>query len=483
MTENVQTPVLPPELNPRGRPAATGHPGRRRTARVLSWIAVITSLTVLVGSGVGYLAIKYYFGKVNKIEVPVDPASANGTNFLLIGSDSRAGATAAELKEFSTNFVGGRRSDTMILIHVSAKRDKALLVSFPRDAWVDIPAHGKRGAHKGRINTAFGEGGPALAIKTVQKLTGVPIHHYIEVNFAGFFRMVESLDGVDVCLPKAQKEPDSGINLPAGRSRVHGQQALAFVRQRNGLPRGDIDRIARQQQFLGAMMRRATSAGTLLNPFKLTKFLTVVSESIQVDSKMSFNTMKDLALKLRNLDPGRVTFVTAPVDRLTRTDGGASVILLDEIEGKLLYDAIKNDDKIPGADPAPAVPKDLVVPPSSIRVRVLNGTDINGFARKAGGDLTGVGFRVTEVTDADAHNYQDTIVRYGPDRADSARTLAAAIPGSKLQLDQSLTRTLELVVGRSYAGARKVTVAQPTAPQPGSTKKPAVTTAADDPCA
>ena len=481
MTQNPHGLVLPPGLDPRGRSRG------RRTARVLSWIAVVTAFLILVVGGGGWVLINYYDGNIDRIpnlfrDDSSRPGKAAGKakNFLLVGSDSREGATEEELEQFSTEFTAGRRSDTIILIHVSARQDKALLVSFPRDAYVDIPGHGK-----GKLNSAFSKGGPALTIETVEKLTDVRIDHYIEVNFAGFLRMVNALGGVDVCLPKAAKDPDSGIDLPAGKSRVKGAQALAFVRQRKGLPRGDIDRIARQQQFIGAMMRRATSAGVLLNPPKLLSFLKVVTDSIQVDDKLSFDVMKDLAFRLKDLDPAKVTFVTAPIDRLAMR-GGQSVILLDEPGSEALFSSVRNDEGIPGASPAPAAPANLIVAPSKIRVKVLNGSGTKGQAARAADDLREVGFRIDSVGNADAEDYADTIVRYGPSREDSARTLAAAIPGSKLQLEQSLRGTLELVVGKSYNGARQVTVSTPTQapkPSPGTTTPPPTTSAADDPCA
>jgi LCP family protein required for cell wall assembly len=476
--------VLPPELDPR-RSSPRMRPRQRRFVRVLSWTAIVMSVLLLVGSVAGYGLIRYYDGNINRIGDLFRPdgdrpaaAPGKAKNFLLVGSDTREGATEEELRRAGTEFEAGRRADTMILIHLSAKQDKALLMSFPRDLYVDIPGKGKN-----RINAAFSSGGPALAIATVEQLTDIRIDHYIEVNFFGFQRMVDALGGVDVCLPKAAKEPKSGINLPAGRSRVQGPQALAFVRQREGLPRGDIDRIARQQQFLGAMLRRATSAGILLRPDKLLSFLNVVTKSIQVDDQLSFATMRDLAFRLKDLDPAKVTFVTVPVDRLARRDG-KSVVLMDEPGAELLFDSIRNDDKIPGASPAPPV-TDLKVAPAKVRVQVLNGAGVKGLASKAAADLREVGFRPRGVGNADSSDYEDTIVRYGPDREDSARTLAAAVPGAKLQLDQSMRGNVELIVGRSYSGTRAVTVRPSTAvPRPsGTASLPPTSSAADDPCA
>ena len=488
VSDNPHGLLLPPELDPRG---SGRRPGRRRWVRVVSWVAVVTSVFLVVASGVGFALYRYYGGKIPRIPFSVggnrpDKVPGRALNFLLIGSDSREGASKAELKRFATEFTAGRRSDTMILIHLSAKRDKVQLVSFPRDAFVTIPAHGKRAAHTGKINTAFSQGGHNLAAQTVEQLTGIRIDHYIEVNFAGFQRLVDAVDGVDVCLRKPAKDRLSGINLPAGRSRIRGTQALAFVRQREGLPRGDLDRIERQQQFLSAMMRRATSRGILLNPVRLVKFLNVATESLQIDTRLQLKNLEALARAMRGLDPRRVQFITAPVDRLAKRNR-QSVVLLDAVVGREVYASIKADRGIPGAepvvDPVPTKAAALTVPPSRIRLRVLNGTETKGLAAKTANELKGLGYRVSETGNADRTSYDGSIIRYGPDRQESAATLAAAIKGARLERDNTLASTLVLVVGRNYAGAKKVTVtARPASTGPTPSRAP-VSTAADDPCA
>jgi LCP family protein required for cell wall assembly len=484
LTENPHGLVLPPELDPRGRRA----PGpRRRYARVLSWVAVVTSVLVVVASGVGYALVRYYDGNISRLPLSIggkrpDRVNGKALNFLLVGSDSREGLSKEELKKSSTEFTPGRRSDTMILIHLAADRKHVTLVSFPRDSYVEIPAHGTRAAHQGKINTAFSEGGPALAIQTVEKLTGVRMDHYIEVNFAGFQRLVDALDGVDVCLPSAAKEPLSGINLPAGKSHIKGQQALAFVRQRHGLPRGDLDRIARQQQFMGALMRRATSIGVLLNPFKLKGFLDVATKSLQVDDKLGFNDMKALALAMKGLDPGRVAFVTVPVDRLAMRSG-QSVVLLDEVNGPPLFRAISRDESL--VKPPAAVPAKLTVAPAAIRVTVLNGTGVPKRAAHVADDLRGVGFRVAGTGNADGTAYEKTVVRYAPGNEAAAATLAASLHGAKTEAAPGAKTALTVIVGRDYKTAVAVKVSGSGTPAPvpsASATKPPVT-AADDPCA
>ncbi|MDQ1712362.1 MAG: hypothetical protein QOE45_1812 [Frankiaceae bacterium] len=470
---------------------------------MLSWIAVVTSVSVILASAVGFGALSLINGHVTRTCIfcgagpsqpprPTKPPgdSAKALNFLLVGSDSRDGATPEELKDFSTEADPGKRTDTIILVHLSPKKDKAVLVSFPRDTWVDIPGHGKD-----RINAAYvkGEldrkgGGPALLIQTVEKLTDVFIDHYLEIDFRGFLKMVNALGGVDVCLPSAVDDPSSGLNLPAGRSHVSGKQALSFVRARKFDPTQDFGRIRRQQQFLGAMVRRATSAGILARPDKLYRFLDTAARSLTVDDKLSFAEMRALANKLRTLDPAKIVFITAPTQSKGVRINNKAVVLPDEPAYAALFGSIRADDAIKtGVTPAPSQPpSDLIVKPSRIRLRVLNGTTTTGLARRAATDLAGVGFQIRGTASADSTAYPSTIIRYGPAKSDSARTVAAAIPGSSLQLDQSLGSTIEVVIGQSYSGARQVTVSTPTATAtpatPTASASPiTTTTAADEP--
>jgi len=483
VTDNPHGLVLPPELDPRRRrPAPRARSGR--LARVLSVIAVVTSFAIVAASGIGYALYRYYDGRIPHLALEFDgdrPARVKGKalNFLLVGSDSRDGMTKEELKRAATEFTPGRRSDTMILIHLSASREHVTLVSFPRDAYVEIPAHKGKPAHFGKINTAFSAGGPVLAIKTVEKLTNVRVDHYIEVNFAGFQRLVDAVDGVEVCLPRAVKEPLSGINLPAGRSTVKGHQALAFVRQRHGLPAGDLDRIKRQQQFMGALMKRATSLEVLLNPSRLKGFLDVATKSMQVDEDLGFGEMKALATAMRGLDPARVAFVTAPITGQDRRNG-QSVVILDDVAGRVLYRAMARDESL--TKPKAAVPKKLTVPPANIRLTVLNGTGIARRAAGAADELRTVGFRVAGTGNADRATYDKTVIRYTPGDEAAAATVAAALPGATTEASGT-GDTLTVVVGHDHKAPVPVKVAGSAAPRPPSATRAPVKTAADDPCA
>jgi hypothetical protein len=231
------------------------------------------------------------------------------------------------------------------------------------------------------------------------------------------------------------------------------------------------------------MIHKVLSAKTLLNPLKLNGFLNAATSSLQVDEGLSFGDMKDIALRVRGFSSGNVLFVTVPIANAAARINGASVVELDEAAGAAMFEALKRDEAPGTPAKAGSGGSKLTVPASSIRVRVYNGSGVTGLARRAFNDLSQVGFITTGTPTNRGTGATNTTVFYGPTRADSAKTLAAAIPGAVLQEDPSLQRTLEVVVGSSYNGAKKVTVSAP-ASTPSATTSPApkLRTAEDDVC-
>ena len=526
-------PRLPPELDPRRRPSdgvprmnrgaretiapQTRPPQTRQTvpgpvparrsrgrraARLLSFVAVTLAVTVLAVAVIGYIAVSHYDGNISRItgalhlpgKAAPPAAPRNATNYLLVGSDSRAGLAAGQgTQGTGADFVVGQRSDTMILAHFFGNSDKAQLVSFPRDSYVEIPAYTEpktgrvHAARHDKLNSAFAEGGPRLLVATIEQLTGIRVDHFLQVDFSGFKGMVDKLGGVDVCLRNDAFEHDSGIALTAGKHHINGDAALAFVRQRKKLPNGDIDRIARQQFFIGSVVRKVLSAGTLLNPFKLNGFLNIATSSLTGDEQLSVGDLKDLALRLRGFSAGGVIFTTIPIADIGGVRDGASVVLLDETKDAVLFTALRQDQApdTPQAKKPTTTGAALTVKPGAVRVRIYNGAGVAGLGRKAVADLTAVGFTIVGIPTNKGAGATQTTITYGPDKADSARTLAAALPGSVLQEDPSLDRTLEVVIGSAYTGAQPVTVTGTPAPQPsvGSSPAPKVVTAQDTSCA
>jgi LCP family protein required for cell wall assembly len=303
----------------------------RRVGRFLSWVALCLCVTLLLASGAGYLAYRHYLGRIGKVKGLGDLSAGHhkkgeAENFLLVGSDTSDHLTNAQLREIGVNRTGrsGTRTDTIILVHVPADGSGARLVSFPRDSYVAIPGHGRN-----KLNSAFtfGEltrsgGGPASIIATIQNLTGLHIDHYVQISLYGFYTVTNAVGGVDVCLSKPAHDVDANIDLPAGHQVLHGKAALAFVRQRHGLPGEDLGRIRRQQYFIGALVRQVLSAHTFLNPFRINRILIAAGDSIEVDRGTSGQDLVDLAMRLQKVAAGKVEFQTVPV-----LDAGARVHL------------------------------------------------------------------------------------------------------------------------------------------------------------
>jgi LCP family protein required for cell wall assembly len=427
------------------------------------------SFVVLIGSGLAWATFQNFTSHVpHGSRVPAltsgaKDADGKDQNILLIGNDSRAGASPAELKALSTGDDGGSvNTDTMMVLHVPANGSRATIVSFPRDSWVSIPGHGK-----GKINSAYGDGyaaakdagrseqsaqsaGIIATITAIDGLTGLHIDHYMQVNLLGFYRISNAIGGVTVCLNAAQNprtDADdfghgySGINLPKGISTIKGTQALAFVRQRHGLPGGDLDRIRRQQYFLSAAFRKITSAGVLLNPFKLHDLLTAVGSSLLTDPAL--NLLK-LGQQFEQISAGKISFKTIPNDgaQLIYPDGvETSVVQVDtaampgfirELQGKAA------DPGLAGAQPAT---------PASVTVDVLNATDTIGLAGRNGNQLRALGFKVNTVDSADPATA--TAVEYPPGAQSQAKAVGKVVPGAKMVQTGSVDR-VTLVLGANH---------------------------------
>jgi LCP family protein required for cell wall assembly len=493
---------LPPELNPRGarRPAKTGKrpksaaPRRRGGWRSpLGITAAALSVCVLAASGLLYTRYLHYDHNLTKAAGIIKSGGAVATdgaeNVLLVGSDSRTGAgdQFAQAPKGQTA-VDGARSDTVILAHLAKGHQAATLVSLPRDSWVTIPAYtDAKGVvhppHMDKLNAAFSLGGAALLVSTVQQLTEIHIDHYVEIDFAGFQSMVDSLGGVDVCLSKPAHDVQTGLNLSAGVHHLDGKTALAFVRQRYGLPLGDIDRIKRQQQFLASMVRKVESAGTLTNPLKLNDFLDALTKSISVDSGMSASDLAKLALKLKGLGTGNIVLTTMPLSGFS-TQNGVDVDDIDVAKATALFSSLAIDAPVAATtSPAAAPPAPLTVQASAVHVQVFNGGGVSGLARRAASDLSKLGFQLVGTPADRITHATGSVIEYGPTQAEAARTLQAAIPGATLQANAQLDTTLELLVGSSYAGAHAPGAsASANATSPANADTTGGTTAANASC-
>jgi LCP family protein required for cell wall assembly len=322
---------------------------RRRTRRVLYGALVLLSAGVLLVAGTFYWAYEHYTGRVQRIPnafptgVPqsaLPPPSKGGSQtFLLVGVDARSDLPTtgkdAKAPEWRP---GAQRSDTMMLVHLPADHHGAYVVSLPRDSWVGIPGHGQA-----KLNAAFSWGGPPLLIDTVQRLTKVKIDHLAVIDWSGFKKLTDAVGGVDLTVDKTVKRYNGpGGYWTAGAHHMDGADALDYVRERYGLPRGDLDRTHRQQNFLRAVLAKMLSGGTFSNPVKLKHTLDQVTSVVSVDDRLSDGDLRSLLWNMRTVRSSDMVFMNAPVAGFD-TVRKQSVVLLDPNGTADLWEAMRND--------------------------------------------------------------------------------------------------------------------------------------------
>jgi anionic cell wall polymer biosynthesis LytR-Cps2A-Psr (LCP) family protein len=291
-------------------------PPRRRSplARVLVLLGVLVLVVVVAGTATGaYLVHKYngnvqrvdnVFGNVPAADRPAKPVDG-ATNILLVGYDSAR--------------KGPPRSDTIMVLHLPASGSKAYIVSIPRDSWVQVPGRGRA-----KINASFSWGGPSLLIQTIENFTDLRIDHFAEIDFDGFQAMTDAVGGVTV----------------PGAGHLNGTEALKYVRERKSLPRGDFDRIVRQQAFIKALL--AKSSASFSDPGALLQLADAGTKAVKVDSGLSAWDLQSLALRMRNAQGGNLVFSTTPTAG-TGWAGGQSVVFLDKTAGIAMWTAMRED--------------------------------------------------------------------------------------------------------------------------------------------
>jgi LCP family protein required for cell wall assembly len=332
--------------------SATPHRSRqRRKSPLWARLLVLVGVFLMLGS-TGVLAsvntlANRYDKKIGRDDpFAAIPAGERGSleshtsitgpmNILVVGLDNTAGAGDRTFQK-----VYGQRSDTIMLFHIPKSMDRAYAISFPRDSYVDIPAQpGKWDGGKNKINSAFEFGGAPLLIRTVQDLTGLRVDHVLQVDFQGLHKMTDAVGGVDVFVQKTTRDGRSHYVFPAGWNHLDANKAEIYVRQRYGLAEGDFDRVKRQQQYLHALLKKATDAGMITDPVKLDRLLTAATESVTVDKDMR---VKDLAFALRGLRVNDVTFITLPfAGYLSTPFGDANKV--DEVKAQQLFTSIKDE--------------------------------------------------------------------------------------------------------------------------------------------
>lgn len=272
-------------------------------------------------------------------DYPGRPAEAAGTNWLLIGSDSREELTQEQQAELSTGGnLGSGRTDTLLLVHVPGLGSgrPASLVSIPRDSYLNIPGYGMD-----KVNAAYAAGGPGLVAQTVEEATGLHLDHYAEIGFAGFGVVVDALGGVQICPTEPINDPLAGIDLAAGCQTLDGREALGYVRSR-ATPRADLDRMIHQREFVSAMLGRIATPAVWLNPWRWYSVPHAAVAALTVDQGVHVWDLARLGWALR----GPTETLTVPIAEFTGNESGA-VVVWDSAAAAALFDALRTDSAIP----------------------------------------------------------------------------------------------------------------------------------------
>ena len=417
----------------------------RRRRNLLRTLAIVLVLVVvLAGAGAVY-AYRYADRLVGKGQRPVaglTPAAAGQPmNILLVGSDSRDGLSRRQLGRIQTEEVAGRRTDTIIVLHVSPERDKAVMVSLPRDLRATV--NGKTS----KINAAFAFGGPALLVKAVSETTGLTINHYAEIDFAGFLNVVDALGGVTLCNRSGHRLDDSYANLHMGPGcqKMNGVKALAFVRARH--VDSDFGRIGRQQEFLRAVMAEVGDRGHLTGLPELMDVADIATDHIKTDDTLTTTMAIGLARRLRTLDPATVDMRVYPSVASPPRCAGCAAFVDPLPEAAILMRALARDA---ASLPPVGLPGGKGISLATTPVTVLNGSGAAGAAARAAADLRRLGVRVVGTGNAASPTGQASTLAYPPALAGRARLLASVLGGQVKLVKAGDGASLVLTVGSGF---------------------------------
>lgn len=316
-----------------------------RFRRILGLVAMTLALLLIV-SCTAYVAYVHHSLSGNirhetMLPNPDDTTGSSGEGHQADGSPGREGTpkTAMDVLLIGSDRIQTgdvERSDVIMLAHLSGDCKKIYLVHFPRDMYVNI-----HGVGMARINAAYANGGAPLLVETLEDMLNIHIDHVAAITSDGFIAMTDAVGGVDVYAEEASTEYE--VNIHVGWNHLDGAEASVFVRERHQLTRGDISRGRRQQSFIRALMLKALSKETLMNPVRFAKFVDAVTRNLTVDTGLSVDEIYSEALKLRNIRSGDFVFITAPITKYAFTAEGASVALVDEGRLTSLGDALRND--------------------------------------------------------------------------------------------------------------------------------------------
>lgn len=442
----------------------------------------------LVSSGVGYGTVGQVGNAISDsftLQKFEGNAADGAMDILLVGSDSRTDAQGNALSQEEINLLHAgdeesENTDTMMVIRIPNDGSSATAVSIPRDSYIHSDAYGNlkingvysaardeyrlRASSEGvtdedQIDQDSQQAARQALVNAVSDLTGVHIDHYAEIGLLGFVLLTDAVGGVDVCLNQEVNDPYSGANFPAGRQTLKGSQALSFVRQRHGLPRGDFDRIVRQQAYAASLVNKTLSAGTLSNPVRLSDLGTAVKRSVTIDQGWD---VMSLAAQLQDLASGNVNFSTIPI---TSVDGvgdyGESIVTVDPLQVRTYMEELLGST--PSSSTAPTssettsptdtISEDTAATLIGQSIRVLNAGSVEGLAASISDLLSAADLTVTESSNAAPGMYASSAILYGPGNATAAEALALALGGLPVEEDAGMSSTeLIVVLADDYAG-------------------------------
>ncbi|XUL86475.1 LCP family protein [Streptomyces galilaeus] len=485
---------------PAGRAAARqaarggGHRSRRRAKPVArrrraARIALITvSALILVTAGVGTWLWQHLNGNINSVALDdgaggkekTDAFGRTPINLLVIGSDGRNNAADCKLGGGcgSGSSTVGHNADVEMVVHVSADRSNATVMSVPRDTMTQVPAckdpdsSQATAGYYGQINSAL-QYGPACQVKTVHQLTGITIDHFVMLDFAGVVKMSDAVGGVSVCVSDNVYDTYSHLKLAKGTHTLKGTAALEFVRSRHGFGDGsDLGRTVSQHLFLSAMIRKFKSAGTLANPAKVYSLADAATKALTVDTGLgSVGKLVDLATDLDKVPSKRMTFTTMQ----TGADPANADRVVPAAGAKSLFAAIANDQSLSSgsgkkkASSSPSATAPDTVPAAEVAVKVENGTTIGGRASVIADALIAKGFSPGTSTGNAPEQAATTRLTYGPGEKAEAQTVASALGLSASHLSQSSASGLTLVIGADWPTGTTLSGGSSSAAAPADT--------------
>ncbi|WP_031937352.1 LCP family protein [Prescottella defluvii] len=438
----------------------------------------VAAVLVLVVTGFAWRSVDSLRSSLSTIgDLGLGGTKDGAVDILIVGTDSRTDAHGNPLsqKELDSLRAGeevASNTDTIILVRVPNDGSSATAISIPRDAYVDVPGIGKS-----KINAAYGatkeaerqtlvedgesdadadkqstKAGREALIKSVAKLTGITVDHYAEIGLLGFVLLTDAVGGVDVCLNAPVDEPLSGAKFPAGDQTLDGADALSFVRQRHNLPRGDLDRIVRQQVFMASLVREVLSAQTLTNPGKLNQLSSAVQRSVVLDADWD---IIEFATQLKDLAGGEVKFETIPVvDINAMTDYGESIVQVDPKAVRKYVAGLVGEEPAEDESDTTTTPTEMPdIDPSTVTVDVANDSSISGLASSVGTTLDGKGFGLGDVGNNTGKSVTRSTVFANKSDSKGAQAVSVTLGGLPVEVDKSLSSdTVRVVLAGDYKG-------------------------------